>query len=74
MRLDNPNTTIYIMKLDLDAAYRRLHTTPEHAVLSMTVVKETAYLETRLPFGAKAGPSTYSTMSECIFDVTNDLL
>ena len=42
--------------------------------MAMTVVDNKAYLEARLPFGAKAGPSEYSKISEIIFGVTNDLL
>jgi hypothetical protein len=74
MRIENIDIIIYLLKLDLDAAYRRLHIFPDHAVMAMTVVDRRAYLEARLPFGAKSGPSQYSTMSECIFDITNDLL
>jgi len=33
-----------------------------------------AYIPLRLPFGVAARPSVYSTMSETIFDFTNDLL
>ena len=74
MRINHPTAIIYILKLDLDAEYRRLHLTPDHTVMAMTIVDDVAYLEARLPFGAKSGPSSYSTISECIFDITNDLL
>ena len=74
LRLDFPTIQIFLLKLDLDAAYRRLHVWLRHAILAMTVVDGKAFLETRLPFGAAAGPSLYSVISECIFDATNDLL
>ena len=74
LRIENPETIIYIVKHDLDAAYRRLHVHPDFAVRCTTILKDTAYLLLRLPFGVSAGPSMYSLISEAIFDLTNDLL
>ena len=74
LRLEFPNKRIIICKYDLDAAYRRLHMHPDHAVRAFTVFQDIAYLLTRLPFGAVAGPSLYSTISEAIFDLANDLM
>ena len=61
-------------KIDLDAAYCRIHTEPSSAVTSVSILEGIAYIETRLPFGAAAGPSIFSTVSEAIFDLVNDLL
>ena len=74
MRRDNEETTIYIIKYDFEAAYRRLHVWARHAVLTIIVVKSIAYLLTRLPFGATCGPSRYSEVSEALFDAANDLI
>lgn len=60
MRRTYPDMTILLAKFDLDAAYRRLHTHPKHAVKAITIVEKLAYILIRLPFGAAAGPSVYS--------------
>ena len=74
LRIENPETIIYIVKHDLDAAYRRLHVYPDFAVRCTTIINDTAYLLLRLSFGVSAGPSMYSLICEAIFDLTNDLL
>ena len=74
MRVMPPETTIYLTKYDFDAAYRRVYVCPAHAVKTMIVINKRAYLFNRLPFGVEAGPSEYSTISEGIFDLANDLL
>ena len=60
--------------MDLDAAYRRLHVRSDQAVHLISILDETAFLLTRLPFGGAFGPSEYSIVSEAIFDVMNDLI
>ena len=74
LRIAHPKTKILLSKYDLDAAYRRLHVRPEQALQCVTIIKEMAYIPLRLPFGVAAGPSVYSTISELIFDLTNDIL
>ena len=74
MRYTHPNKKIFMSKYDLDAAYRRLHVKPSHNLQCVTIIDKMAYIPLRLPFGVAAGPSVYSTMSETIFDLTNDLL
>ena len=37
LRREYPTTPIYICKYDLDAAYRRLHVHPDHAVRATTI-------------------------------------
>lgn len=73
LRLQHPDTKIYMSKFDLDAAYRRLRSHPLHAVRAITIIDNLAYLLLRLPFGESAGPVVYSTVSEMIFDLCNDL-
>ena len=74
IRLINKNKKIYMSKYDMDAAYRRLHSIIPHALKCVTVVEKIAYVPLRLPFGVSPGPSLYSTISECVFDLTNDLI
>ena len=73
MRTQHPTTRIYISKFDLDAVYRRIHSHPKSAVKAVTMVNQTAYILNRLPFGAAAEPSIYSTISEMIFDLAQDI-
>jgi len=74
MRASNKNSKIYMTKYDMDAAYRRLHTSIHHSLKCVTVIDRMAYVPLRLPFGVSPGPSLYSTISECIYDAINDLL
>ena len=74
LRFTHPDVAILIMKLDLDAAYRRLHVLIKMAALSITIIQRIAYILLRLPFGVANGPGDYSTISETIFDMTNDIL
>ena len=73
-RLKYPQTIIYLIKYDFDAAYRRVHVCPAHAVKTMIIIGSKAYILNRLPFGVESGPSKYSAVSEGIFDLANDLL
>ena len=74
VRLDHPNTAILQTKTDLDSAYRRLHTTPNIATKQITIVKHIAFVTVRLPFGSKPAPVIYSTASDVLFDLANDIL
>ena len=74
IRFHNPQSRIFMLKHDMDAAYRRLHTMPLHALKCVTILGKIGYIPLRLPFGVASGPSIYSTISECIFDLVNDLL
>ena len=74
MRLRHPSVAIYLFKYDFEAAYRRLHVLPSHAVLTIITLNNLAYLLTRLPFGATCGPSEYGEIGEAIFDTANDLI
>lgn len=73
-RIAFPHTAIFLFKYDLDSAYRRLHIFPPHAVKTITVVNDRAYIIVRFPFGVKCGLGIYSDLSESIFDLANDLL
>ena len=74
MRYTHPCMRILICKLDLDAAYRRLHVLAAMAVLTITIIRKIAYILLRLPFGVANGPNDFSIVSEPIMDLTNDIL
>ena len=74
IRYEFEDEIIYIIKYDFEAAYRRLHVFPQHAVLTTIVMKLLAFLLTRLPFGATCGPSRYSEISEALFDTANAII
>ena len=74
MRLTHPQIIILLTKLDLDAAYRRIHVLAAMAVLTITIIKKIAYILLRLPFGVANGPANYSLVSESIFNLTNKIL
>lgn len=66
LRLEHPNLPIYISKYNLDVAYRRVKAT--------TIINNIAYIQTHLPFGITAGPSVYSSVSETIMDLVNNII
>ena len=74
LRLRHPKKTIWLVKTDLDAAYRRLHVTPKIALLQVSIVGKIAYIGCRLPFGSSPAPALYSVVSDAVFDLANDLL
>ena len=74
LRLEHPNLIIFIIKYDFDAVYRRLHCHPLHAIKAIIIFGSLAYILSRLPFNAAAGPSIYSQFSEKIFELTNDIM
>jgi len=74
LRLPKPDKRILMSKYDLDAAYRRLHVRHDQALHCVTVIKDIAYIPLRLPFRVASGPRIYSTISETIFHLTNDIL
>ena len=72
--MEYPEEVILTIKHDLNAAYLLMHQNPDQAVLSITIIDGVDYLEVQLPFRVAAGSSKYITMSEMLFDLTNDLL
>ena len=74
MRFHHPDVWIFISKTDLDSWYRRLHVVALLAIKAITIVKNMAFILTRLPFGVAAGPAMSSQVSEATFDLTNDIL
>jgi hypothetical protein len=74
MRVRHPALRILLIKIDLDAAYRRLHVKAAMALLTITIIEKLAYVLLRLPFGVANGPNDYSLVSEPLFDLTNDIM
>ena len=74
LRHSHPTSPVIISKYDLDAAYWRLHSNPLHALKVITIIKKLVYILTRLPFGACTGPSVYSSVSETIFNLANNII
>ena len=74
LRSRHPTTLILMTKIDLDAAYRRVHTFWSYAVQCIVFIGTIAFLLLCLPFGATAAPSKFCIISEVICDIANALL
>ena len=88
LRWHHPRNRILMNKIDVEKAYRRLHTKASVTVKCIAIwfldtVKEGIYektkdtvaiLLTRLPFGSSPAPSEFCVTSETTFDLANDLL
>ena len=68
------NKKILIGKIDLDAAYRRIHESAKTASTCIAIVNKLAFLCLRLPFGTTPAPAEYTTLSEAAIDLGNNLL
>ena len=65
---------ILIYKLDLDAAYQRLHVLVAMTVLTIKIIKKIAYILLCLQFGVANSPNDFSMVSEPIMDLTSNIL
>ena len=74
LRTKHPTTPIIMSKVDLDAAYRRVHAHWTLAIQCIVFLGALAFLLLRLPFGAAAAPSEFCVISEIICDIANALL
>ena len=89
LRWNHPNDRILCNKIDVEKAYRRLHTKASIATKCIAIwfldkmwqenqyIKsedQVAVLLTRLPFGSTPAPSEFCITSEIVFDLANDLL
>ena len=68
LRLANPTVSILINKIDLDAAFRRLHVALRFALLCTTIVNGIAYILFCLPFGSSPAPCNFCSISEFVID------
>ena len=69
-----PTKRILIVKIYLDASYRRIHANATIASTCITIVEELSLLCMRLPFVTTPAPAEYTTVSEVEIDLGNDLL
>jgi hypothetical protein len=74
LRSQHPHTPIIMSKIDLDSAYRRVHSAWSFAVQCIMFLGALAYLLLCLPFGATAAPSEFCVISKTICDVANALM
>ena len=90
LRYHNPNVIIYLAKVDIKSAYRRIHTKPRISVKCCAqyhtpsfddegepVLREenrVGTVTTRLPFGSSTAPGAFSNISEATFDLATDLI
>jgi hypothetical protein len=90
IRFNNPNERILCNKVDIDKAFRRLHTSPKisskccstwnlHNIDSEGKLVNKSNdtigtILTRLPFGSSPAPHKFSIFSEISFDLANDLM
>ena len=74
MRSRCPTKRILIGKTDLEAAYRRIHANAKTASTCIAIVDEIDFLCLRLPLGTTPASAEYTTISEAVIYLDNDLL
>jgi len=74
LRRRHPNRHILQTKVDLKAAYRRLHHSAHSACHSLVFLDDLILASLRLTFGGSPNPSMWSDVSETMFDTANDLV
>ena len=72
-RRRHPRIRILVTKLDVKAAYRRLHCAASTALSACVIVGFLALMGLRLMFGASPNPSIWSDLSELMCDLGNQL-
>ena len=65
---------ILIVKIDLDTAYLRIHAKATNTLTCIAIINELSFLCLRLLFGTTTVPAEYTTVSEAVIDLGNDLL
>ena len=73
LRQRHPTRRILITKLDVKAAYRRIHSSATTALASCVIVPPLALMGLRLLFGASPNPSIWSDLSELLCDLCNQI-
>jgi hypothetical protein len=74
LRARHPSTPILMTKIDLKAAYRRVHLAAQMALQACVMIGGLLLLALRLTFGGAANPSQWSDISEMAMDLANDLV
>ena len=71
---DGQQNESLLEKIDLDAAYRRIHANAKTASKYIAIVHELTFLCLRCYFGTTPAPAEYTTISEAKIDLGKDLL
>ena len=74
IRQRKPKSRIFISKIDLDAAFRRLHVCTDHALLSTTIIEQIAYFLGRLSFGGSDGPGKHDIPSNMCVELAQKIV
>ena len=74
MRIKWPSKGILIVKIDLNAAYQRVHANPQIAATCIAIVVKLSFLCLCLLFVTTSTPAEYTTISEAEINLGNDLL
>ena len=69
-----PTKWIFIGKMDLDAAYPRIHENSTTGSTCIAIVDKLAFLCLWLPFGTTPAPSEYMTVRKAAIDLGNNIL
>ena len=72
--LQHPNTPIFISKIGFYKAYRHAHVSASLAAASCFTFDKIGGINLRVNFGKKGHPSGFSTISDTICNVSNNLL
>ena len=73
LRVEHPNTPIYISKFDYSDAYRRISHHGDAAAQTILVASGVAYLMLRLAFGGSGNPPCFCAFSETLTDLANEI-
>jgi hypothetical protein len=74
LRYRYPNKKIFICKVDLDAAYRRCHSSSSTAQESLTVYDGLLFMALCMTFGGSPCPSLWGYISDTLADSCNALI
>lgn len=74
LRLEFPNKTIFTAKFDYADAYRRLHHNGRTAMMQIIALGKMALIMLRLAFGGTPNPAGWTTISEMVTDLANEIL
>jgi len=74
LRLKYPDKTIFTAKFDYSDAYRRLHHNGATALMQIIALGKMALIMLRMAFGGTPNPAGWTTISEAVTDLSNELL
>jgi len=74
LRAKHPEKRILVGKYDLKSAYRRAHLSGPSVAECLTIFENRLYASLRFTFGGTPFPNLWSSHSEIITDLANDLI